>query len=69
MVMLRLTSRTVELGQGHVPELISDFHSKHAALLTLCRGLCVVRAKEASQASRVAGSYQTVGQYLELEGL
>lgn len=25
-------ARQVELGQGHVPELISDFYSQHAAL-------------------------------------
>lgn len=62
-------ARQVELGQGHVPELISDFHSQHAALLTLSGGLCAVRAKEALQASWVTGSYQTVGRCLELEGL
>ena len=44
-------ARQVELGQGHVPELISDFCSQHAALLTLSGGLCAVRAKEALQAS------------------
>lgn len=58
-------ARQVELGQGPVPELISDFYSQHAALLTLSGGLCAVRAKEALQASWVTGSYQTVGRYLE----
>ena len=66
MVMPCSTSRT---GTRTCSWTNLGFYSQHAALLTLSGGLCAVRAKEALQASWVTGSYQTVGRYLELEGL